>query len=320
MTTSNKRSSADNDSHSNWPFRCPHTFSSSPNGFPELIVSTLFYSHKESKKIDDQVKKLWQLLDHNLLCNHCINTLLSTISLEDVINHQIKYSEHKPYSALCVIELLFSLLSHPKIPKILARSCNLNQQSYDREMDLMAHAKETIGKVFMHTVQPVSCICLNLCMLFETQSQKLLFWLKAFYLSMKYWNPYQRNFFTNHYFPRLAKFYIKHHNAFKKMDNYDIIIKLLGLILQNVSSEISTKQIYTHRNVKESRKWAKLLFIESTSCGWVRCDLRQCEEKQLKLCKGCKMSYYCSKSCQKKSWNTYHKKECNRLSNYYGYI
>eukprot|EP01084_Bolivina_argentea_P298566 514542_1 len=319
MNISNKEYLVDNDNQS-WPFQCPHKFSSSPNELPAFIISTLFYPHQKSQKIEEQVKKLTQLLRGDLLCIHCINTLLSTISLEDIINYQIKYAKQRPYHTLCIKELLFSLLLHPKIAKILAQSCNMNEQSYNKEMALMTHAKETIGKVFMHTVQPLNCICLNLYMLFKTESQKLIIWLKAFYLSMKYWNGYQMLFFTQHYFSQFSDYYIKNYNDFNKMDNYQIIMELLSLILENVSMAISAKKISKHRSVKKSRKWAKSLLIQSTSCGWNGCDLRRCERKQLKICKGCKMSYYCSKLCQKKSWNTDHKKECNRLSNYYGYI
>eukprot|EP01084_Bolivina_argentea_P259471 437811_1 len=51
-------------------------------------------------------------------------------------------------------------------------------------------------------------------------------------------------------------------------------------------------------------------------CGFIRCTNSQNNNQKFKLCSGCKMTYYCSKSCQKRSWNIRHRTECNILHSY----
>lgn len=49
-------------------------------------------------------------------------------------------------------------------------------------------------------------------------------------------------------------------------------------------------------------------------CEWSGCGKKH---EKLRVCSGCRMSYYCSKSCQKKSWKIQHGNVCHKLSQYY---
>eukprot|EP01083_Nonionella_stella_P014315 40231_1 len=52
-------------------------------------------------------------------------------------------------------------------------------------------------------------------------------------------------------------------------------------------------------------------------CEWMFCDNSKREFEQLRLCKGCKVTYYCSKYCQKSSWSKWHAQDCKKLQMYY---
>eukprot|EP01084_Bolivina_argentea_P073105 132682_1 len=130
--------------------KCLHNFSSSPNGLPQYIVSKLFYSTKKLDEINADAKQLERLLSGKALCIHCVNTLLSIVSLDYIINYYIKYAKKIPYAVLCITEILVSVFAHSKIPKILAIAFTMDQQLYDKEMKLMAHAQATTGRILMH--------------------------------------------------------------------------------------------------------------------------------------------------------------------------
>ena len=51
------------------------------------------------------------------------------------------------------------------------------------------------------------------------------------------------------------------------------------------------------------------------------CTYNKCKKIQsfknnirMKMCKGCKLAYYCSRKCHKNDWNSKHRYECSRLS------
>ena len=51
-------------------------------------------------------------------------------------------------------------------------------------------------------------------------------------------------------------------------------------------------------------------------CTYYKCDTLKiygCNIK-MKICKGCKLTYYCSKRCYKRDWNSKHRYECSKLS------
>ena len=57
---------------------------------------------------------------------------------------------------------------------------------------------------------------------------------------------------------------------------------------------------------------------QNMTCCWSECSKYEREiDVVLKVCGGCKLSYYCSRKCQKKAWKAGHWKECSTLKKYY---
>lgn len=54
------------------------------------------------------------------------------------------------------------------------------------------------------------------------------------------------------------------------------------------------------------------LFSTSKFCANIKCDKEK--DDVSKICKKCKMVYYCSKHCQKIDWKNKHKKQCKQLT------
>ena len=56
--------------------------------------------------------------------------------------------------------------------------------------------------------------------------------------------------------------------------------------------------------------------LNGSKCYYSDCNKRQSQQDRFKMCGGCKISYYCSRSCQKKAWST-HKVHCAKFIAYY---
>ena len=52
------------------------------------------------------------------------------------------------------------------------------------------------------------------------------------------------------------------------------------------------------------------------ACAYYKCKKIKCvkNDVKMKICKGCKMIYYCSRKCQKRDWNSKHRTICSNLA------
>ena len=79
-----------------------------------------------------------------------------------------------------------------------------------------------------------------------------------------------------------------------------------------------------YKSLKPSRFW-----YEWRDCGYTFCkrytrmsihqDAGEHQPVKMKICKGCKLIYYCNKSCQKRDWKHRHKVFCQKLRANYSY-
>merc|ERR1712129_611418 len=77
------------------------------------------------------------------------------------------------------------------------------------------------------------------------------------------------------------------------------------------------KEIYPElkeRNSKCKKEICKIM-TRNARCCWYKCskNIKDGITILFKVCSGCSMSYYCSKSCQKKAWKYGHKEICKTL-------
>ena len=69
---------------------------------------------------------------------------------------------------------------------------------------------------------------------------------------------------------------------------------------------------------EQCRNWHQAFFLENVVCGWSRCAKKGCQiVGNMKVCKQCRMEYYCSRRCQKKAWNREHRTRCKTLQTFY---
>merc|ERR1712129_332127 len=166
--------------------------------------------------------------------------------------------------------------------------------------------------------------------------------LKIF-LSMRYWNERQTQLFVEKYWIILHKTLLKiadNTNGFltNEMKDllHDVVFGILWKIIVrfkalNIPRFKHAKQIATWRNnnnkakLIERNKVRRVYFeraIQSKespiTCGYHACNAKQCTDSELfKICSGCKLVYFCSKSCQKKAWKDGHRRVCRKLQSKY---
>ena len=59
-------------------------------------------------------------------------------------------------------------------------------------------------------------------------------------------------------------------------------------------------------------------FMDTVPCGWFKCkNTAKDIGEPMKMCKQCRMTFYCSRRCQKKAWNRCHRLKCSELFNKY---
>merc|ERR1712129_563461 len=66
--------------------------------------------------------------------------------------------------------------------------------------------------------------------------------------------------------------------------------------------------------LKKSREELIAKMNENARCCWYKCCKKSGDIGiPFKVCSGCAMSYYCSRTCQKKAWKYGHKDHCKKL-------
>eukprot|EP01084_Bolivina_argentea_P259470 437809_1 len=157
-----------------------------------------------------------------------------------------------------------------------------------------------------------------------------LIYLNAFCWSIKYWNNYQVAYFVKHYFNWLTDESVRwaEHMVNRSISIPPIpIMILVKVALQakkthifdiiNISPVLIKRMNLVWKIYKSTRDLdCEAELKQKPICGFIRCKNSQNSNQKFKLCSGCKMTYYCSKSCQKRSWNIRHRTECNILHNY----
>eukprot|EP01084_Bolivina_argentea_P314709 545115_1 len=347
-------------------FTCSHVLFASSGEFVDYVLWMICPQKEGRTKVT--TKKMIHEFYLSLLdgmCIHCINTLLTKKKLKDIIAlNKIYFDIQKtPYMTvnnvvynlkLRSLDVLVNSTIHPKIPMLIVKSLIFDKTAYTKETNFMRQVYKTnefpISK--SHDFNWLWNITMGIMGYFNpipssqdrptsVCSRFTGIWLRAFFLSVKYWNDYQMLFFIEHYriivqqqVADLGKksFYsrstIPHDDSINKLFRFlciEIGIRCakFKLTAQHWPLFLHNKHMMKNRikemKTKQIRKWVKSLYVENVKCCWTECNNNHCviSKQVLKVCSKCKMAYYCSKSCQKKAWNTNHRYHCKTLNEWY---
>ena len=87
-------------------------------------------------------------------------------------------------------------------------------------------------------------------------------------------------------------------------------------IINRILIECSVNATGKERKRYRKEQYAKL--VQRAHCGWSECSNTGNDTTgTMKMCGRCKMSYYCSRRCQKKAWKQGHKQCCLKLRKIY---
>eukprot|EP01084_Bolivina_argentea_P161434 281022_1 len=239
---------------------CPHEVYTSSEAFANHILWTL---HLTSVDHHDHYQHM-QLLHLTFrqacsagICNNCINVLLSIITFKDSINFYAIWSRECPLIIMkddhlySLCHLLFEYYCcHPKLPKIMVRTCELSKNIYlqGNKIKLQNKMKVKLNDRTFHGigffVHDFDYLCSLMTTLCESNLKEhphenpeftvvgnawtritQLRYFRMFYLCIKYWNIYHLIFFVNNHFDDLLKSFLVPCN--KQMKQY-------GLLRQNI--------------------------------------------------------------------------------------
>eukprot|EP01084_Bolivina_argentea_P047336 87210_1 len=295
--------------------RCAHHFYSSSVQYVKHISSALQQNAKHKDEVKHQCQELLKI--KRRLCTNCINLLLSEIPYTDIINISIDTDTSE------IIQLrkflVWSIFAHRKSYRLIVKCLRFETLDFGYLCDIVLDGWK------------------HLC------TKYTLSWVEVidmFFLSTKYWTKCHLIYFVNNNF--VYKFRDRFQKSIVKLGMDSIVVSetcayiftyiqykilewpnkfrnmIYNLRIRNI---LNFPTYCTKKEILKRRKRVKkkFCFIE---CGSVKCnkstDSIHMKVKSFKVCGGCKMSYYCSKSCQKKDWNGGHSIVCKKLKRHYG--
>ena len=289
---------------------CPHLYYPSI----ELFLYHLAWFWNQRKKHDDHYLVLSTLLRHHSLCGCCRNMLISCPKiLLDLCSTQrmVKIMQITGWPQVHY-SLYLRLLDHGKLPKIMMRMCRKSMSTFQS----MCASLKSIFQQFIKCGQ--EWIVLHFaysCFVF---------------LTVKYWNKDQLMYFVKNHsrniiklieplLPRMKMRVTRGHSMW--YNSIAAIIRVINRV--NVKSQrdgITGIRTPTLMNIFMRGKLKNFMRRNpgrQVVCYSIQCWKKQKDnENQFKLCGGCKLTYYCCRSCQKRAWPQ-HKSNCMTLRRLY---
>eukprot|EP01084_Bolivina_argentea_P261895 442749_1 len=304
---------------------CPHYLYLSSLSFINHILWTIYPVRLKINERTLHSKVLLEILKSAIMCIECINLLLSLRELSDMMVYFLPIPNTPKYIRNLRCLIVHQVCVHPKAYKtIMSNDC----KKYVRKtfMDViffsLIHCDEK--KWANH-----SCV-VGICV--------------TIYLSIAHWNKRMIVYFVKENFGicvlrSVLRKWIENETHAGCLNQTKLIV-LLCLIYKAIMQKVKQlpfkhrKIIYRQKEYKPSvlKAWNTLVslrkanYIKSrndvkkwiVTCSWYGCrKLQSNKRKSFKVCSQCKMAYYCSRSCQKKSWVHHHRNICSVLKKCY---
>lgn len=302
---------------SEWPYtsQCPHNY----YGSAQLFVDHIAWYLRQTVHYKDLGVHHFiigaMVTNHSVwspLCGRCRNLILSSS------DNLLRLCSDRLLSTQCATEiyvhaqnrffLFFRLVDHPRMAKVVMRIYKDSVSHWD-SMCGVFHG--SLFEMLSGEHEP------------DAQSKSLLVAYSDFLtLSVKYWSKAQFAFAKENIFRRMngtlgtKGIFTWSYSGWRESLRDDTIFRLT----QEVISRI--KSVPDSRIIPKIRKWGSRSELrkdvkQRTSCSYLSCSKPQRDSNvQFKLCGGCKLTYYCCRSCQKKAW-PHHKPICLKLRHLY---
>ena len=305
---------------------CPHIYYSSDQMFVDHLI---WFTTQDamSENFCDHQEVLSILLKRFILCDHCRNSMLSSYALlEQLSVPNLKCRMERTccinYNVECIRFLLYSrLVDHPQSPRIIMKICKNSVTAFQSMCEAVA-----------------DILYWDRC---SEQSRILKEYADIVCLTVKYWSRDQLRYFLESHFNVIDRAIVPEmrwlaRNLKSSMNEFNSNVKdpvgtlsfllfeviaisnLMGLhgVPQMVGSSIKLLDKSKSKQSSEiNRETMKGVVKDRSVCSYEECEKLDNEE-QFKLCGGCKLTYYCCRSCQKRAWPQ-HKVHCKTLCSLY---
>lgn len=273
----------------------------------------------------------------HILCSVCTNAIfhkLSSLPWEAWMKPNIKDCVEQ----WTFLMIMFLKLNHPRSPKIMMKLC-ADSSGFFQKLCFSLY----VCLIGILPAVPVIDITKTLKGPIEHRDMASQF-TRLFLLSIKYWNQNHVDFYVNHFYGAVEHWRkeLKQSPLWNEVqDGYRVQRQLAQIpetplsdadnyrfLLSQVNYYLECTQYFVAKRSKKI-KWkgrclkncygefklavklqrGPVLCCASSKCSKYEID---CDE-MFKVCGGCKMTYFCSRSCQKRAWPQ-HKQLCRSLS------
>ena len=283
------------------------------------------------------------------MCINCINLIFSSVHFSDIFKLHLYCLPNKNDDTILHFRdrLYSNLLRHPKSHRIFAKSFPIHKEQFALSISMEDNGY-LAGLDFY-------CVCRTMMEYLNDktldQEQRTQF-IQTLCRSVNHWSKYQLLFFINHLYWDLTKTIEECRNRTKRFrsDIKGNLFKLLPTAFaerchelvcwraakygQKYGTKILRENIQDHEvlpdiyhsarstNTKRKRNVKRYVLVCVVECGRTGCSKTgghiEKGKNRMKVCRQCKMTYYCSRSCQKRDWQDRHRQRCLILREYYG--